>query len=84
MVGRFAQYQEGLRITVGFVRIRLACESMRIGNPHHRFVPSGVGEGNLVFLGCSYGKVTVHIQNTNVVYVAQYHRLTKPYINPKP
>ena len=32
-------YQEGLRITVGFVRIRLACESMRIANPHHKSYP---------------------------------------------
>ena len=32
--GDFAQYQEGLRITVGFTRIRLVCESMRIANPH--------------------------------------------------
>ena len=35
MAGRFAQYQEGLRITVGF------CESMRIAFPHHRFSPQG-------------------------------------------
>ena len=35
MVGRFVQYQEGLCFTVGFARIRLACESMRNANPYH-------------------------------------------------
>ena len=33
--GQFAQYQEGLRITVGFARVRFVFESMRIANPHH-------------------------------------------------
>ena len=33
--GDFAQYEEGLRFTVGFARVRFVCETMRIPNPHH-------------------------------------------------
>ena len=42
MAGRFAQYQEGLRIAIGFARIRFVCESMQIANHYPRQNTPGV------------------------------------------
>ena len=42
IAGRLAQYQEALRILVGFARIRSVCESLRIANRQ----PSYMGLGS--------------------------------------